>query len=103
MFGLLLALAGVVLMSLFIAYECLCGRLQAERQLTVRSMFRFGFSRVRREIPAKGVAAVSQALADPRRNAPTSGEVVFEIGLVLAVHLAFAVSVVLTLDAYGVT
>ncbi len=26
MFGLLLALAGVVLMSLFIAYECLCGR-----------------------------------------------------------------------------
>jgi hypothetical protein len=27
MFGLLLALAGVVLMSLFIAYECLCGRL----------------------------------------------------------------------------
>lgn|SRR5512142_1772729 len=27
MFGLLLALAGFVLMSLFIAYECLCGRL----------------------------------------------------------------------------
>ena len=27
MFGLLAALAGVVLMSLFIAYECLCGRL----------------------------------------------------------------------------
>ncbi len=26
MFGLLLALAGVVLMCLFIAYECLCGR-----------------------------------------------------------------------------
>lgn len=27
MFGLLAALAGVVLMCLFIAYECLCGRL----------------------------------------------------------------------------
>jgi hypothetical protein len=27
MFGLLLALAGLVLMSLVIAYECLCGRL----------------------------------------------------------------------------
>ncbi len=26
MFGLLLALAGFVLMCLFIAYECLCGR-----------------------------------------------------------------------------
>jgi hypothetical protein len=27
MFGLLAALAGLVLMCLFIAYECLCGRL----------------------------------------------------------------------------
>ncbi len=27
MFGLLLALAGLALMCLFIAYECLCGRL----------------------------------------------------------------------------
>jgi hypothetical protein len=27
MFGLLVALAGLVLMGLFIAYECLCGRL----------------------------------------------------------------------------
>lgn len=66
-------------------------------------MFRFGFSRVRRDISAKGVTAASQALTEPQRAAPTSGEVLFEIGLVLAVHLAFAVSVVLTLDAYGVT
>ncbi len=66
-------------------------------------MFRFGFSRVRRHISAKGVTAPSQILAKPRRGAPTSGEVLFEIGLVLAVHLAFAVAVVLSLDAYGVT
>lgn len=65
-------------------------------------MFRFGFSRLRRDIPATGVTAASQAL-QPRRNAPTSGEVLFEIGLVLAVHLALAVAVVLSLDAYGVT
>lgn len=46
---------------------------------------------------------MSQALAEPRRNAPSSGEVLFEIGLILAVHLALAVAVVLSLDAYGVT
>ncbi|MGE5148654.1 MAG: hypothetical protein ACM3II_00915 [Rhodospirillaceae bacterium] len=46
---------------------------------------------------------MSQALAEPRRNAPSSGEVLFEIGLILAVHLVLAVAVVLSLDAYGVT
>jgi hypothetical protein len=66
-------------------------------------MFRFGYSRVRRPVSAQGVTAVSQTLTAPRRNAPSSGEVLFEIGLVLAVHLAFAVAVVLSLDAYGVT
>ena len=58
---------------------------------------------MRRHISAKGVTAPPQILAKPRRGAPTSGEVLFEIGLVLAVHLAFAVAVVLSLDAYGVT
>lgn len=66
-------------------------------------MVRFGFSRVRRDTSARVVTAASQALTEPRRNAPTSGEVLFEIGLVLALHLAFAVAVVLSLDAYGVT
>ena len=66
-------------------------------------MLRFGFSRVRRHTSAKDVTAASQALTDPRRGAPTSREVLFEIGLILAVHLAFAVAVTLTLDAYGVT
>jgi hypothetical protein len=66
-------------------------------------MFRFGFSRVRRDIPAQGATAASQALAQARRAGPRSGEVVFEIGLVLAAHLAFAVAVVLTLDVCGVT
>lgn len=66
-------------------------------------MFRSGFSRVRRHISAKGVTEASRTLTEPRRNGPPSGEVLFEIGLVLAVHLAFAVAVVLTLDAYGAT
>ena len=65
-------------------------------------MLRFGSSRVRRHTSAEGVTAASQALTESPRNAPTSGEVLFEIGLILAVHLAFAVAVVLTLDAYGV-
>lgn len=66
-------------------------------------MFRFGLPRVRRPTSAQGATAVSQALAGPRCNAPSSGEVLFEIGLILAVHLALAVAVVLSLDAYGVT
>jgi hypothetical protein len=69
-------------------------------------MVRFGFSRARRDVSAKApvrVATASEALTDPRRDAPASGEVLFEIGLILALHLAFAVAVLLTLDAYGVT
>jgi hypothetical protein len=66
-------------------------------------MVRFGLSRARRNISAKGVTAASQALTESRRNAPSPGEVLFEIGLILALHLAFAVAVLLTLDAYGVT
>jgi hypothetical protein len=66
-------------------------------------MVRFGLLRVRRDVSVKGVTAAPQALAAPRRDAPTSGEVLFEIGLVLAAHLALAVAVVLTLDACGVT
>ena len=106
MFGLLAVLAGFVLLCLFIAYECLCGRLEAERQATVRSMVRFVLSRVRRDTSAQGsarIATASTALADPRRDAPSPGAVLFEIGLILALHLAFAAAVVMTLDACGVT
>lgn len=35
-------------------------------------------------------------------DTPRSGDVVFEIGLTLALHLAFALAVVLTLTAYGI-
>jgi hypothetical protein len=69
-------------------------------------MVRFGISRVRRDISAQGSArntTASKALTDPRRDAPSPGEVFFEIGLILALHLAFAVAVVLTLDACGAT
>ena len=69
-------------------------------------MIGFGFSRARRDVSAKArarVARASEAPTDPRRDAPSSGEVLFEIGLVLALHLAFAVAVLLTLDASGVT
>ena len=81
MFGLLLALAGFVLM-----------------QAIVRTIFRFGLPRVQRDIPAGGVTA-----AESRRNAPTSDEVLFEIGLILALHLAFAIAVIVTVGAYGVS
>ena len=63
-------------------------------------MFRFGFSRISRDTPA----IASRELIYPVHNAPPSaGEVVFEIGLVLALHLAFALAVLVTLDAAGVT
>ena len=65
-------------------------------------MVRFGSSHARRNASAK-VATASQAPTDSRRHAPSPGEVFFEIGLVLALHLAFAVAVLLTLDACGVT
>jgi hypothetical protein len=61
--------------------------------VTVCSMVRFGISRSRNDIARTG-SPVAPA-------APRVGEVVFEIGLVLALHLAFAVGVLLTLNAYG--
>jgi hypothetical protein len=69
-------------------------------------MVRFGFSRARQDMAAQmpGKAATApEALTDSRRDAPSPGEVFFEIGLLLALHLAVAVAVLLTLDAYGVT
>lgn len=62
-------------------------------------MVRLGFSRARRDLSA----ATAPTLGDPTCNVPSVGEVFFEIGLVLALHLAVAVAVLLTLDAYGVT
>ncbi len=66
-------------------------------------MVRFGLSRVRRDIAAQDVTAASQTLTESLRHAPAPGEVLFEIGLILALHLAFAVAVAVTLDACGGT
>ena len=66
-------------------------------------MVRFGFPRARRDTSAQAVTAASQTLTESPRNAPAPGEVLFEIGLILALHLAFAVAVAVTLDACGVT
>jgi len=44
-----------------------------------------------------------EGLLDERSTLPTAGEILYEIGVVLALHLAFAYSVLLTLQAFGVS
>jgi hypothetical protein len=62
----------------------------------------FGPSR-RRLDTASGARPAAARLADESRPAlPAPGDALFEIGVVLALHLAFATAVVLTLDAFGV-
>jgi hypothetical protein len=65
-------------------------------------MVRFGLSR-RQLDPAAGARRAAPRLAgEPRPARPAPGDALFEIGVVLALHLAFALAVVLTLDAFGV-
>ena len=68
-------------------------------------MVRFGFSRTRQDMAAQvpGRAATApETLTGPRLAVPTPGEITVEIGLVLALHLAFVVAVLLTLNGLGV-
>jgi len=43
----------------------------------------------------------SEGLLDERSTLPTAGETLYEIGVVLALHLALAFAVLLTLQAFG--
>jgi hypothetical protein len=68
-------------------------------------MVRFGFTRARQDMAARipGKAATApESLTGRGSAAPTPGEITIEIGLVLALHLAFAVAVLLTLNVLGV-
>ena len=53
------------------------------------------------QVPGKAATA-PESLTGPRSVVPTPGEIMVEIGLVLALHLAFAVAVLLTLNSLGV-
>jgi hypothetical protein len=44
-----------------------------------------------------------EGLLDERPTLPTAGETLYEIGVVLALHLALAFAVLLTLQACGVS
>jgi hypothetical protein len=53
---------------------------------------RFGLSRSDDAWPAAG----------EQPAAPHAGDTLFEIGVIITLHLAFAVAVLVTLDAFGV-
>ena len=71
----------------------LSGRMQGGRLSTVQHMIDLGLSRTQPNTPHSG------SLADRRPCGPSLTEIVFEIGLVLVLHLAVAVAVLLLLDA----
>ena len=65
-------------------------------------MSRFRLSRSRHDavLPSNSAQATRAAEAQP--TAPHAGDTLFEIGVIIVLHLAFALAVVLTLDAFGV-
>ena len=67
--------------------------MQGGRLSTVQHMIGLGLSRTRPNTPHSG------SLADRRPGGPSLTEIIFEIGLVLVLHLAVVVAVLLLLDA----
>ena len=68
-------------------------------------MNRFGLSQSRNDAMS-GVDIASPAKPAPQeaqQATPKAGETVYEIGVILALHLAFAFAVLLTLQAFGVS
>jgi hypothetical protein len=49
------------------------------------------------------VDIASPAKSASQQATPKAGETVYEIGVILALHLAFAFAVLLTLQAFGVS
>ncbi len=66
-----------------------------------RSVSRFGFTRQRSGRDVMAPAAFVRN--DKRPVVPMAGETMYGIGVMIALHLAFAFAVVLTLQAFGVT
>ena len=68
-------------------------------------MNRLGLSHTRNDAMS-GVDIVSPAkpvLQEAQQATPKAGETVYEIGVLLALHMAFAFAVLLTLQAFGVS
>jgi hypothetical protein len=68
-------------------------------------MNRLGLSQSRNDAMS-GVDIASSAkpaLQETQQATPKAGETVYEIGVILALHLAFAFTVLLTLQAFGVS
>lgn len=63
-------------------------------------MSRFSSARQRADLDA--IAPVASVQQDERPVAPMAGETMYEIGVIIALHLAFAFVVVLILQAFGV-
>ena len=64
-------------------------------------MNRFGLSRSGLKRPPVGCRR-GGAYAEEQSATPHAGDTLFEIGVILALHLAFALAVLVTLDAFGV-
>jgi hypothetical protein len=47
-------------------------------------------------------AAAWPTLPEKQRDVPRAGDTLFEIGIIITLHLAFALAVLVTLDAFGV-
>jgi hypothetical protein len=102
MSGLLLASIAFVLVCGFGTGERLRGRLRADRSVTRRTMDRFGLSHGQLDTTTRGRRSPSRAPVESQQAAPTLGDMLFEIGVVVALHLGFALAVLVTLDAFGV-
>ncbi len=64
-----------------------------------RGVNRLGFTRPRADLD---VMARAESAEQERPATPLAGETMYEIGIIVALHLAFAFVVVLTLQAFGV-
>ena len=64
-------------------------------------MSRFGVTRPRADLDIMSPAAPVRQ--DERPATPMAGETMYEIAIMIALHLAFAFAVVLTLQAFGVS
>jgi hypothetical protein len=63
---------------------------------------RFGFSRPGDETASQRDAVAAWPTAEEQPATPRAGDTLFEIGVIVVLHLAFALAVLAILDAFGV-
>lgn len=66
-------------------------------------MNRFGLSRPREGITSRFDAATPLVAPVEARETPKASETLYEMGVLIALHLAFAFAVLLTLRVFGVS